>query len=95
MSLAASGARAQARRLEAVLGAVCLLPVLLLLARLGAPAARLGASAAQVRAGGDGQRGGRSGVQEPACHQWGWGEGGGGSPHQASSSAHSNLACGQ
>ncbi|XP_040501573.1 matrix metalloproteinase-23 isoform X3 [Ursus maritimus] len=48
MSLAASGARAQARRLEAVLGAVCLLPVLLLLARLGAPAARLGASAAQA-----------------------------------------------
>lgn len=47
MSLAASGARAQARRLEAVLGALCLLPVLLLLARLGAPAARLGASAAQ------------------------------------------------
>ncbi|XP_034875908.1 matrix metalloproteinase-23 isoform X2 [Mirounga angustirostris] len=47
MSSAASGARAQARRLEAVLGALCLLPVLLLLARLGAPAARLGASAAQ------------------------------------------------
>uniref|UniRef100_A0A481C625 Matrix metalloproteinase-23 n=1 Tax=Sus scrofa TaxID=9823 RepID=A0A481C625_PIG len=44
---AASGARDQARRLGAVLGALCLLPALLLLARLGAPAARLAASAAQ------------------------------------------------
>ncbi|XP_032719055.1 matrix metalloproteinase-23 isoform X2 [Lontra canadensis] len=47
MSSAASGAQAQARRLEAVLGALCLLPALLLLARLGAPAARLGAGGAQ------------------------------------------------
>uniref|UniRef100_A0A8C3WKU9 Matrix metallopeptidase 23B n=1 Tax=Catagonus wagneri TaxID=51154 RepID=A0A8C3WKU9_9CETA len=43
---AASGARDQARRLGAVLGALCLLPALLLLARLGAPAARLAAEAA-------------------------------------------------
>ncbi|XP_035571850.1 matrix metalloproteinase-23 isoform X4 [Canis lupus baileyi] len=47
VSSAASGAQAQARWLGAVLGALCLLPVLLLLARPGAPAARLGASAAQ------------------------------------------------
>lgn len=47
---AASGARDQARRLGAVLGALCLLPALVLLARLGAPAARPAASAAQVRA---------------------------------------------
>lgn len=58
MSSAASGAQVQARRLEAVLGALCLLPALLLLARLGAPAARLGASGAQVRAGVAGRRGG-------------------------------------
>ncbi|XP_077747771.1 matrix metalloproteinase-23 isoform X4 [Canis aureus] len=47
VSSAASGAQAQARWLGAVLGALCLLPVLLLLARPGGPAARLGASAAQ------------------------------------------------
>ncbi|KAM8956076.1 matrix metalloproteinase-23 [Lycaon pictus] len=47
VSSGASGAQAQARWLGAVLGALCLLPVLLLLARPGAPAARLGASAAQ------------------------------------------------
>lgn len=74
MSSAASGARAQARRLEAVLGALCLLPVLLLLARLGAPAARLGASAAQVRAGGDGQRGGRPGGPRACVSAGGQGE---------------------
>ncbi|XP_046518506.1 matrix metalloproteinase-23 isoform X3 [Equus asinus] len=45
---AASGARDQARRLGAVLGALCLLPALVLLARLGAPAARPAASAAQT-----------------------------------------------
>lgn len=53
VSSAASGARAQAGRLGAVLGALCLLPVLMMLARLGAPSARLAASAVQVRAGRD------------------------------------------
>ncbi|GAB5574447.1 matrix metalloproteinase-23 [Prionailurus iriomotensis] len=48
VSSAASGARAQAGRLGAVLGALCLLPVLMMLARLGAPSARLAASAAQA-----------------------------------------------
>ncbi|KAM5266945.1 matrix metalloproteinase-23 isoform 1-T1 [Hipposideros larvatus] len=45
----ASGVRAQAGWLRAALGVLCLLPALVLLARLGAPAARSAASAAQVR----------------------------------------------
>ncbi|XP_036738695.1 matrix metalloproteinase-23 isoform X2 [Manis pentadactyla] len=47
VSSAASGARAQAGRLGAVLVALCLLPALVLLARPGAPAARPAAGAAQ------------------------------------------------
>lgn len=43
----ASGVRAQAGWLRAALGVLCLLPALVLLARLGAPAARSAASAAQ------------------------------------------------
>ncbi|KAM7099040.1 matrix metalloproteinase-23 isoform 1-T1 [Molossus nigricans] len=44
---ASSGARTQAVWLGAVLGTLCLLPALVLLVRLGAPAARPAASAAQ------------------------------------------------
>uniref|UniRef100_A0A8C9AYH6 Peptidase M10 metallopeptidase domain-containing protein n=1 Tax=Phocoena sinus TaxID=42100 RepID=A0A8C9AYH6_PHOSS len=50
---AASGAHDRARLLGAVLGALCLLPTLVLLARPGALGNRPVARAAQVRAGGD------------------------------------------
>ncbi|KAF4018516.1 hypothetical protein G4228_010346 [Cervus hanglu yarkandensis] len=48
---AASGARDPARRLGAVLGALCLFPALVLLAWPGTPTNGAGARAAQVRAG--------------------------------------------
>ena len=48
---AASGAHDRARLLGAVLGALCLLPTLVLLARPGALGNRPVESAAQVRAG--------------------------------------------
>lgn len=86
---AASGTRAQAGWRRAVLGALCLLPALALLAQLGAPRAGPAASAAQVSRPGSGsiQRLRPSG-RESACLA---GVGAGYQP-VASSSAHCDLA---